>query len=143
MALPRLGLSPSLGVHMEHKDRQGNAAALNHPGEVSFQISGCEVVRTAVEQPCDATHGPGVTDDRLVSHALQREGLQVLGIELVETLLLVLFHGEVSHQRDERNDTHMRVCILHCGTARLQTDRTSSSSPCKPALISSALEHSA
>jgi hypothetical protein len=111
VALPRLGLSPSLGVHMEHKDRQGNAAALNHPGEVSFQISGCEVVRTAVEQPCDATHGPGVTVDRLVSHALQREGLQGLGIELVETLLLVLFHGEVSHLRDERNDTHMRVCV--------------------------------
>jgi hypothetical protein len=74
---------------------------LHHPGEVGFQISGCEVVRTAIEVSCDAAHGPGIAVNGLVPFALKLEGLQVLGVERVESLLFVLFHGEVSPQGDE------------------------------------------
>jgi hypothetical protein len=65
---------------------------------------------------------------------LKLQSLKVLGIEQVESLLFVLFHGEVSPQGDERNHTPMRVCILHCGTARLLGDRRPRASSCLPAI---------
>ena len=118
------------GIHLD----TAPGVVFLHPGEVGFQISGCEVVMTAVEVACDAAHGPGIAVIGLAPFALKLEGLQVLGIELVKSHLFVLFHGEVSPQGDERNGTHMRVCILHCGTARLPGDRASRTSPCEPAI---------
>jgi hypothetical protein len=58
---------------------------LNHPGEVGFQISGCKVVRTAVEVACDAAHRPGVAVNGLTTFPLKFQDLQVLGIEQVTT----------------------------------------------------------
>ncbi|MEA5473059.1 hypothetical protein VB716_02350 [Synechococcus sp. CCY9201] len=85
----RLDASPGVGLH--------------HPGEGDIQASDCEVVGAEVEEVCcDAAYSLGVALDRLAPLALQLESPKLLGIELVESVLFVLFHGEASPQGDER-----------------------------------------
>ena len=66
---------------------------LHHPGKVGFELSGAQVVWTAFEESCNAAHCSGIAIDCFAPLALQPEGLQVLGIELVESLLFMLFHA--------------------------------------------------
>ena len=78
---------------------------LHHPGEIGFQISDCEIVRTAVKESRNAPYRPGVAIDCFAAFALQFEGLQMLLIELVESLLFMVFHGEFP-PRGMKEKTH-------------------------------------
>ncbi len=57
---------------------------LHHPGKVGLELSGAQIVRTAVKASCNAAHCSGIAIDCFTPLALQLEGLQVLCIELVE-----------------------------------------------------------
>jgi hypothetical protein len=59
--------------------------------------------------------------------ALQLEGLQVLLMELAESLLFMLFHGGFP-PGDQGHDTPMWACILHCGAGRPTGDAGNRSS---------------
>ena len=63
---------------------------LHHPCKVGLELSGVQVVGTAVEESCNASYRPGVAIDCFAPLALQLEGLLVLCIELVESLLFML-----------------------------------------------------
>lgn len=60
---------------------------------VAFEFVCREIVGAAIEVTGDTTHGPGIAIDRLATLTLQLEGLHVIGIETIESLLFNWVHG--------------------------------------------------
>jgi hypothetical protein len=56
-------------------------------------ISGCKVVRTAVEVACEAAHYNGLTFNDFAPFSLNLKGLQALTKELFKSPLFMLFHS--------------------------------------------------